>query len=79
MLTTFDFFENMEKHGYRVFMRETNHNPCAAGKKPVAVEFSLINPRVSHGPFHHPPLPPHSISDKLMHHHLPYPEPSSGV
>jgi len=39
----FGFFENMDVHGYRVFSRETNHNPCAAGRKPVAVEFSLIN------------------------------------
>ena len=40
----FNFFENMEVHGYRVFSRETNHNPCAGGRKPVAVEFSIINP-----------------------------------
>ena len=32
-------------HGFRIFMRETNHNPCAAGKLPIAVEFSLINPQ----------------------------------
>jgi hypothetical protein len=40
----FNFFENMDTHGFRIFMRETNHNPCAAGKLPIAVEFSLINP-----------------------------------
>lgn len=40
----FAFFENMDTHGFRIFMRETNHNPCAAGKLPIAVEFSLINP-----------------------------------
>jgi len=41
----FDFFGNMESHGFCIFSRETNHNPCAAGKLPIAVEFSLINPR----------------------------------
>ena len=40
----FNFFENMETHGFRVFSRETNHNPCVTGLKPVAVEFSIINP-----------------------------------
>ena len=40
----FEFFDNMEVHGFRIFSRETNHNPCSAGKKPIAVEFSLINP-----------------------------------
>src|SRR6056297_1114276 len=32
----FEFFENMDTHGFRIFMRETNHNPCAAGKLPIA-------------------------------------------
>lgn len=45
-LEVFNFFDNMDTHGYRIFMRETNHNPCAAGKLPIAVEFSLINPQV---------------------------------
>lgn len=76
MLTTFDFFENMDKHGYRVFMRETNHNPCAAGKKPVAVEFSLINPRVRTQTLRSLATP---NPEKLMHHHLPYPDLSIGV
>lgn len=44
VIEVFEFFENMDTHGFRIFMRETNHNPCAAGKLPIAVEFSLINP-----------------------------------
>lgn len=50
----FEFFENMDTHGFRIFMRETNHNPCAAGKLPIAVEFSLINPHVYFSGAPHP-------------------------
>jgi hypothetical protein len=45
-IEVFDFFRNMEDHDFRIFMRETNHNPCASGNLPIAVEFSLINPNV---------------------------------
>jgi len=49
VVEVFEFFENMDTHGFRIFMRETNHNPCAAGKLPIAVEFSLINPQAYFG------------------------------
>jgi hypothetical protein len=29
--------------GFKIFSRETNHNPCVSGKLPTAVEYSLVN------------------------------------
>merc|ERR1712232_1163355 len=39
---TFAFFEGLERSGFRIFARETNHQPCVAGRLPVAVEFALV-------------------------------------
>ncbi|KAM3574953.1 hypothetical protein VYU27_003080 [Nannochloropsis oceanica] len=42
--TTFDFFDQLEKQGFRAFSRETNYHPCVTGKMPVAIEYSFIQP-----------------------------------
>lgn len=42
--TTFDFFGQLEKQGFRAFSRETNYHPCVTGKMPIAIEYSFVHP-----------------------------------
>lgn len=42
--TTVEFFRGMTVHGFRPFSREINLQPCLSGQKPLAVEYSFINP-----------------------------------
>lgn len=42
--STFHFFQEMEKGGFRAFSRETNYHPCVTGKMPVAIEYSFLHP-----------------------------------
>eukprot|EP01036_Dinobryon_divergens_P028902 gene28902-37919_t len=40
---TIDFFAGASMHGYYPFSREINLQPCLAGRKPIAVEYSFLN------------------------------------
>ena len=44
-----EFFSGASTHGFHPFSREINLQPCIAGRKPVAVEYSLINARNYYG------------------------------
>lgn len=43
--STFRFFQEMEKGGFRVFSRETNYQPCVTGRMPGAIEYSFLHPQ----------------------------------
>ena len=41
--SAFEFFEGMDRHGFRIFSRETNYHPCVTGRGlPVAIEYSFV-------------------------------------
>lgn len=42
--STFQFFHRLFEDGLRVFHSEVNHQPCVAGRLPVAVEYSFMRP-----------------------------------
>ena len=42
-MKTIDFFAGSSMHGYYPFSREINLQPCLAGRKPIAVEYSFLN------------------------------------
>lgn len=51
---TLRLFRALENAGYRVFSRETNYNPCAQNRPPIAVEFGFVR---KESPFGHSVYP----------------------
>jgi hypothetical protein len=44
--TTVNYFDTLKRHNYYAFSREINLLPCIAGNMPIAVEYSIINPKI---------------------------------